>query len=72
MCVRGRILWMDADLLRRQIQAAEEALNLLRRVDDREHPQLIPELEALLADKRQALRDLEEAEGVEAQGDRAA
>jgi hypothetical protein len=63
---------MDADLLRRQIQAAEEALNLLRRVDDREHPQLIPELEALLADKRQALRDLEEAEGVEAQGDRAA
>jgi len=26
---------MDADLLRRQIQAAEQALNLLRRVDDR-------------------------------------
>jgi hypothetical protein len=63
---------MDADLLRRQIQAAAEALDLLRRVDDRQHPQLIPDLEALLADKRQALRDLEEAEEVETDSDRAA
>jgi len=63
---------MDADLLRRQIQAAEQALNLLRRVDDRQHPQLIPDLEALLADKRQALRALEETEEVEAHSDRPA
>jgi hypothetical protein len=62
---------MHADRLRQQIQAAKEALDLVRRVDDHEHPQLIPELEALLADKRRALRDLE-AEEAEAHGDQAA
>jgi hypothetical protein len=63
---------MDADLLRRHIQAAEEALDLVRRVNDRKHPQLIADLEALLAEKRQALRDLEEAEKADDHSDRAA
>jgi hypothetical protein len=72
MWVGDRIQRMDADLLRGQIQAAEEALDLVRRVDERTHAQLIPDLEALLAEKRQALRDLEEAEKAEDHSDRAA
>jgi hypothetical protein len=64
---------MEADLLRRQIQQAEEALDLVRRVDDRKHhPQLIADLEALLAEKRQALSDLDAAEKAEDHSDRAA